>query len=71
VLRYFFAPTGKVGNPYLQAGDNLVSDGVWQLVFEPLFYFNYERGPARDVIGAPRHPYTRELVESVPTLEPR
>ena len=44
VLGYFLPPTGKVGNPYLQAGDNLVSDGVWQLVFEPLFYFNYERG---------------------------
>jgi peptide/nickel transport system substrate-binding protein len=44
VLGYFLAPTGKVANPYLQAGDNLVSDGVWQLVFEPLFYFNYETG---------------------------
>lgn len=27
-----------------------------------------ESGPARDVIGAPRHPYTRLLVGSAPTL---
>lgn len=44
VLGYFLPPTGKVANPYLQAGDNLVSDGLWQLVYEPLFYFNYETG---------------------------
>jgi peptide/nickel transport system substrate-binding protein len=44
VLGQFLPPTGRVANPYLEAGDNLVSDGVWQLVLEPLFYFNYQTG---------------------------
>ncbi len=29
-----------------------------------------ERGPVEDVLGAPAHPYTRLLIDSVPSLEP-
>jgi oligopeptide/dipeptide ABC transporter ATP-binding protein len=28
-----------------------------------------EQGPVRDVYRAPRHPYTRRLLASVPTFE--
>jgi peptide/nickel transport system substrate-binding protein len=44
VLGWFLPPTGRIANPYVQAGSNLASDGLWQLVFEPLFYFNYQTG---------------------------
>ncbi len=30
-----------------------------------------EAGPAREIIVRPKHPYTRELVASVPVIEPR
>jgi peptide/nickel transport system ATP-binding protein len=30
-----------------------------------------ESGPAREVLGGPRHPYTKMLLAAVPTLQPR
>jgi oligopeptide/dipeptide ABC transporter ATP-binding protein len=30
-----------------------------------------EKGPAQEVLGAPRHPYTRALLESIPAANPR
>ena len=44
VLGQFRAPTGKIANPYVAASDALISDGVHQLVYEPLFYINYQSG---------------------------
>lgn len=44
VLGQFRPATGKVGNPYVQASDALVSDGLHELVFEALFYVNYQTG---------------------------
>lgn len=44
VLGQFRPATGKVGNPYVQASDALVSDGLHELVFEALFYINYQNG---------------------------
>lgn len=44
VLGQFRAPTGKMGNPYVQASDALISDGLHELVFEALFYVNYQTG---------------------------
>jgi peptide/nickel transport system substrate-binding protein len=44
VLGQFRAPTGNIGNVYIQASDPFVSDGVHELVYEPLFYSNYQTG---------------------------
>jgi peptide/nickel transport system substrate-binding protein len=44
VLGQFRPATGKIGNPYVQASDALISDGVHELVFEALFYTNYQSG---------------------------
>jgi peptide/nickel transport system substrate-binding protein len=44
VLGQFRPPTGKIGNPYVAASDALVSDGLHELVYEPLFYINYQSG---------------------------
>ena len=44
VLGQFRPATGKIANPYVQASDALVSDGLHELVFEPLFYVNYQTG---------------------------
>ncbi|MDW5593883.1 ABC transporter substrate-binding protein [Conexibacter stalactiti] len=44
VLGQYRAPTGKIGNPYVQASDALVSDGLHELVYEALFYVNYQTG---------------------------
>jgi peptide/nickel transport system substrate-binding protein len=44
VLGQFRPPTGKIGNPYVQASDALISDGVHELVYEALFYTNYQSG---------------------------
>jgi peptide/nickel transport system substrate-binding protein len=40
VIGQFRAPTGYYGNVYVTASDPFVSDGVHQLVYEPLFYLN-------------------------------
>jgi peptide/nickel transport system substrate-binding protein len=44
IIGQFRPPTGKIGNPYVAASDALVSDGIHELVNEPLFYMNYETG---------------------------
>jgi peptide/nickel transport system substrate-binding protein len=44
VLGQFRPATGKIGNPYVQASDALISDGIHELVFEALFYTNYQTG---------------------------
>ncbi|ADB50923.1 ABC transporter substrate-binding protein [Conexibacter woesei] len=44
VLGQYRPPTGKIGNPYVQASDALVSDGLHELVYEALFYVNYQTG---------------------------
>jgi peptide/nickel transport system substrate-binding protein len=44
VVGQFRVPTGKIGNPYVAASDAFVSDGVHQLVYEPLFYLNPQTG---------------------------
>jgi peptide/nickel transport system substrate-binding protein len=44
IVGQFRAPTGYLGNVYVAASDAFVSDGVHQLVYEPLFYLNPETG---------------------------
>jgi peptide/nickel transport system substrate-binding protein len=44
VVGQFRTPTGYIGNVYVAASDPFVSDGVHQLVYEPLFYDNPETG---------------------------
>jgi peptide/nickel transport system substrate-binding protein len=44
VIGQFRAPTGYYGNVYVTASDPFVSDGVHQLVYEPLFYLNPNTG---------------------------
>jgi peptide/nickel transport system substrate-binding protein len=44
IVKAFRAPDAEIGNPYVASSDALVSDGVHQLVFEPLFYANYYTG---------------------------
>jgi peptide/nickel transport system substrate-binding protein len=44
VVGQFRTPTGYMGNVYVAASDPFVSDGVHQLVYEPLFYDNPETG---------------------------
>jgi peptide/nickel transport system substrate-binding protein len=52
VLGQFRPATGKIGNPYVQASDALVSDGLHELVFEPLFYVNYQTGKTEPWLAA-------------------
>jgi peptide/nickel transport system substrate-binding protein len=44
VIGQFRPPTGNIGNVYIQASDAFISDGVHELVYEPLFYANYQTG---------------------------
>jgi peptide/nickel transport system substrate-binding protein len=44
VLGVYRPPTGNIGNVYITASDAFVSDGVEELVTEPLFYENYQTG---------------------------
>ena len=44
ILGQFRTPTGYYGNVYVAASDPFVSDGIHQLVYEPLFYDNPETG---------------------------
>jgi peptide/nickel transport system substrate-binding protein len=44
IVKAFRAPEAEIGNPYVASSDALISDGVHQLVFEPLFYANYYTG---------------------------
>jgi peptide/nickel transport system substrate-binding protein len=44
IVKAFRALDAEIGNPYIASSDALVSDGVHQLVFEPLFYANYYTG---------------------------
>jgi peptide/nickel transport system substrate-binding protein len=44
VLGVYRPPTGDIGNVYITASDAFVSDGIEELVMEPLFYDNYQTG---------------------------
>lgn len=44
IVKAFRAPDALIGNHYIASSDALVSDGVHQLVKEPLFYFSYQTG---------------------------
>ena len=44
IVKAFRAPEAEIGNPYVASSDALISDGIHQLVFEPLFYANYYSG---------------------------
>lgn len=44
VLGTYRPPTGDIGNVYITASDAFVSDGIEELVMEPLFYDNYQTG---------------------------
>jgi peptide/nickel transport system substrate-binding protein len=57
VLGQFRPPTGKIGNPYVAASDALVSDGLHELVYEPLFYINYQSGESEPWL-AERYEYS-------------
>jgi peptide/nickel transport system substrate-binding protein len=55
VVKAFRKPDALIGNHYIASSDALISDGVHQLVNEPLFYFDYAKG---DVV-----PWTAESYE--------
>lgn len=41
IVKAFRAPDAQIGNVYIDSSDAFVSDGVHQLILEPLFYANY------------------------------
>jgi peptide/nickel transport system substrate-binding protein len=51
VIGQFRPPTGDIGNVYITASDAFVSDGIEELVSEPLFYENYETGKDMPWLG--------------------
>lgn len=51
VLAQYRPPTGDIGNVYITASDAFVSDGIEELVSEPLFYQNYETGKDMPWLG--------------------
>jgi peptide/nickel transport system substrate-binding protein len=55
VVKSFRKPDALVANTYIASSDALISDGIHQLVNEPLFYFDYAKG---DVV-----PWTAESYE--------
>lgn len=44
IVKAFRKPDALVGNHYIASSDALISDGIHQLVNEPLFYFDYKTG---------------------------
>src|SRR6266545_1367061 len=44
VVKAFRAPDALIGNQYIASSDAFISDGIHQLVKEPLFYFSYATG---------------------------
>ena len=55
VVKAFRKPDALIGNHYIASSDALISDGIHQLVNEPLFFFDYATG---DVV-----PWTAESYE--------
>jgi peptide/nickel transport system substrate-binding protein len=51
VVGQFRTPTGDYGNVYVTASDPFTSDGVNQLVYEPLFYLNPNSGKEEPMLG--------------------
>src|SRR5580658_3706925 len=51
VVGQFRIPTGYIGNVYVTASDAFVSDGIHQLVYEPLFYLNPQSGKDEPWLG--------------------
>lgn len=44
IIKAYRAPDALIGNQYIASSDAFISDGVHQLVKEPLFYLNYATG---------------------------
>ena len=44
IVKAFRKPDALIGNHYIASSDALISDGIHQLVNEPLFYFDYAAG---------------------------
>jgi len=44
IVKAFRKPDALIGNQYIASSDALISDGIHQLVNEPLFYFDYKTG---------------------------
>ena len=51
IIGQFRQPTGNIGNVYITASDAFVSDGIEELVSEPLFYENYQTGKDMPWLG--------------------
>ncbi len=62
----------QLGLAYIFISHNLATvDYIAQRVMVMYLGRIVEAGPVGDVFAAPRHPYTRALIDSIPSLDPR